>query len=60
MLIQDNKSGIRVFQLEESEFTLRKRWSLQIFLIPTEVYPKSMTNEQKSHCQRPKCRKRTL
>jgi len=43
MLIQDIKCGIRVLLLKHSEFTLRKLWSLQIFLIPTQVYPKSLT-----------------
>ena len=31
---------IRVFLLLQSEFTVRKRWYLQIVLIPIEVYPK--------------------
>jgi len=43
MLIQDSKCGIRVLLLQQSEFTLRKFWSLQIFLIPTQVHPKSLT-----------------
>jgi hypothetical protein len=40
MLIQEIKCGIRVLLLEQSEITLGKRWSLQSFLIPTQVYPK--------------------
>jgi len=43
MLIQDIKCGIRVLLLQQSEFTMRNRGSIQIFLIPKHVYPKSLT-----------------
>jgi len=43
MLIQEIKCGIRGLLLEHSEITLGKRWYLQLFLIPSQVYPKSLT-----------------
>jgi len=43
MLKQDIKCGIRVLLLKQSAFTLRMRWSLQKYLIPTQLYPKSLT-----------------
>jgi len=42
MLIQDIKCGIRVLLLYQSEFTMRRSWSLQIFLIAKQGYPKSL------------------
>jgi len=45
MLIQDIKCGIRVLLFKPSEFTLRKWWSLQIILIPTQVYPNQWLNK---------------
>jgi len=43
MLIQDFICGVRVLLLQESEFTLSMWWYLKIFLIPIQVYPKSLT-----------------
>jgi len=43
MLIQIFKCEIRELLLQLNQFTLRKRWSLQIFLISTKLYPKSLT-----------------
>jgi len=43
MLIQDIQCGIRVLLLEQSGFTITKRLYLKIFLIPIQVYPKSLT-----------------
>jgi len=39
MLILDFECCIRVLLLLQSEFTMRNRWQLQIFLIPIQVYP---------------------
>jgi len=43
MLIQDIKCGIILSRFYQYEFTMRKRWYLQIFLFPTQVYTKSFT-----------------
>jgi hypothetical protein len=42
MLILDIKFGTLALLLEQSDFTLRKLWYIQLFLIPTQVYPKSL------------------
>jgi len=43
MLIQDLKCGIRELLLQQSDFTMRKKWYLQIFLFPIQVNPNLLT-----------------